>query len=105
MRCSLAVSLNPPFRLSRPSLSCTAARSLQAEHQSSQRVSDLVTSSKSASSTPFETKRGAQWEIADETLGSWAKLDLLQRLQDSLRGKGHSRYARVKRRERVVDRV
>src|SRR6185503_19355943 len=105
IRCSPAVSLKPFFRLSRPRSSCTAARSLHAAHQSSQRSGDLVTSSKSASSTPFETKRGAQWEIADETLGSWAKLDLLQRLQDSLRGKGHSRDARIKRRERVVDRV
>jgi hypothetical protein len=29
-----------------------------------------VTSSKSASSTPFETKRGAQWAIAAATRGS-----------------------------------
>ena len=40
-------------------------KQMHAAHQSSQRSSEAVTSSKSASSTPFETKRGAQCEIAD----------------------------------------
>ena len=35
-----------------------------------QRLIDAVTSSKSASSTPFETNRGAQCEIAEATRAS-----------------------------------
>src|SRR5690349_9989972 len=69
-RCSPAVSRYPPASASFPSFSCTAARALHAAHQSSQRSSARVTSSKSASSTPFETKRGAQWAIAAATRGS-----------------------------------
>src|SRR4051812_18683833 len=71
-RCSPAVSLYPSFSVSRPSFSCTAARSDQARHQSSQRSIAPVTSSKSASSTPFDTNRGAQCEIADRTRASLA---------------------------------
>ena len=51
----------------RPSFSCTAARADQAPHQSSQDFSDAVTSSKSDSTTPWATKRGAQWWIAEVT--------------------------------------
>src|SRR5438445_8514606 len=69
-RCSPAVSLCPSFSSSRPSVSCTAARLDHAAHQSSQRSRLPVTSSKSASSTPFETKRGSQWEIAEATRAS-----------------------------------
>ena len=58
------------FKGESASASCTFARA-PAAHQSSQRSSDPVTSSKSASSTPFETKRGAQWEIAEATRGSF----------------------------------
>src|SRR5207247_1965434 len=47
-----------------------AARADHAAHQSSQRETDAVTSWKSASGTPFATKRGAQWEIAASTRGS-----------------------------------
>src|SRR5688572_33373290 len=72
MRCSPAVNRKPPFKESRPSSSCTFARALHAAHQSSQRSSEPVTSSKSASSTPLETKRGAQCEIAEVTRGSFA---------------------------------
>src|SRR2546422_678423 len=70
-RCSPAVSRNPFLNESRPKSSCTCARLDHAAHQSSQRSSEPVSSSKSASSTPFETKRGAQWEIADATFASW----------------------------------
>src|SRR6267143_1976874 len=69
-RCSPAVSRKPFFNESRPRSSCSRARTDHAAHQSSQRSSEAVTSSKSASSTPFETKRGAQWEIAEATLVS-----------------------------------
>src|SRR5947207_4595987 len=72
-RCSPPVSLCPSFNEARPRSSWTLARSDQARHQSSQRSSEPVTSSKSASSTPFETKRGAQCEIADATRESLAK--------------------------------
>src|SRR5512134_275384 len=105
MRCSPAVSRYPSERDFRPRSSCTLARALHAPHQSSQRSSDFVTSSKSASSTPFETKRGAQWEMAEVTRGSFAKLDFFQCLEDSFRSKRHARYARIEGRERVVDRV
>src|SRR6266850_2169349 len=71
-RCSPAVSLWPSFSSWRPRLSCTAARRDHAAHQSSQRSSALVTSSKSASSTPFETKRGSQCEMAEATRASLA---------------------------------
>src|SRR4051812_6711477 len=71
-RCSPAVSLYPSLSVSRPSFSCTAARADHARHQSSQRSIVPVTSSKSASSTPLETKRGAQCEIADCTRASLA---------------------------------
>src|SRR5581483_2462841 len=60
----------PAASASLPSFSCTAARALHAAHQSSQRSSAPVTSSKSASSTPFDTKRGAQWAMAAATRGS-----------------------------------
>src|SRR3954471_8167097 len=73
-RCSPAVSLYPSLSVSRPSFSCTAARADHALHQSSQRSILPVTSSKSASSTPLETKRGAQCEIADWTRASLAIL-------------------------------
>src|SRR2546426_12725898 len=43
-------------------------------HQSSQRETDPVTSWKSASGTPFATKRGAQWEIAASTRESFSVL-------------------------------
>src|SRR5213079_1258677 len=72
-RCSPAVSRNPFLNESRPKSSCSCARLDHARHQSSQRSSEPVTSSKSASSTPFETKRGAQCEIADATRESLAK--------------------------------
>ena len=52
---------------SRPSFSCTAPRADQAPHQSSQDFSDAVTSSKSESTTPWATKRGAQWWMAEVT--------------------------------------
>src|SRR3954463_4616952 len=60
------------FTASRPRDSCTAARADQAAHQSSQRSSGFVTSSKSASSTPFETKRGSQCAMAEATRASLA---------------------------------
>src|SRR5438552_8132707 len=69
-RCSPAVSRNPFLNESRPRSSCSCARLDHAAHQSSQRSSAPVTSSKSASSTPFETKRGSQWEIAEATRAS-----------------------------------
>src|SRR5687767_2728345 len=101
MRCSLALSLKFSDKALRPRSSWTFARALHAAHQSSQRSSDFVTSSKSASSTPFETKRGAQCEMADETRESCAKLDFVQGLENSLRSKRHACYARIKGRERV----
>src|SRR5712691_8127436 len=51
-----------------------AARADHAAHQSSQRKTEAVTSWKSASGTPFATKRGAQWEIAASTRGSFSAL-------------------------------
>src|SRR5439155_26976718 len=51
-----------------------AARADHAAHQSSQRETDAVTSWKSASGTPFATKRGAQWEIAASTRESFSVL-------------------------------
>ena len=62
-----------------------------------------MTSSKSASSTPLETKRGAQCEIADWTFVFFH--NLAQRLEDPLGRERHRGDARVERRERVVDRV
>src|SRR5882762_8037605 len=97
IRCSPAVSLKPLFRESFPSASCIAARADHAAHQSSQRSSEAVTSSKSASSTPFETKRGAQWEIAEETFGSFATLDFLQRDENFFRRERHRVHTRAER--------
>src|SRR5438128_6473138 len=94
-RCSPAVSWCPSFSSSRPSCSCTAARLDHAAHQSSQRSSAPVTSSKSASSTPFETKRGSQCEIADVTLESRLIASLLNtgrlesRITELPKHKGH----------------
>src|SRR3954467_14186862 len=63
--------MNLPFaKASRPIVSCCAARSDQARHQSSHFATDAVTSSKSVSATPFATKRGPQWAIADLTMSS-----------------------------------
>src|ERR1700716_558035 len=104
-RCSPAVSLKPFFRESFPSASCIAARADHAAHQSSQRSSEAVTSSKSASSTPFETKRGAQWEIAEETFGSFATLDFLQCGEDFFGGERHAAHPRREGRQGVVDGV
>src|SRR5690606_31550508 len=55
-----------------PICSCSAARSDQARHQSSQLAMDAVTSSKSVSATPLATKRGPQWALADLTRASCA---------------------------------
>src|ERR1700737_2499221 len=55
---------------SRPITSCWAARALHARHQSFHDATPAVTSSKSVSATPFATKRGAQWAIADLTSAS-----------------------------------
>src|SRR5438309_11422359 len=71
-RCSPAVSRNPFLNESRPRSSCTCARLDHAAHQSSQRSRPPVTSSKSASSTPFETKRGSQCDMAEVTRASLA---------------------------------
>jgi len=57
-----------------PISSWIAARADHAAHQSSQRETDAVTSWKSASGTPFATKRGAQWEIAASTRESFSVL-------------------------------
>src|SRR3982074_1952111 len=104
-RCSPAVSLKPLFRESFPSASCIAARADHGAHPSSQRSSEAVTSSKSASSTTFETKRGAQWAISEETFGSFATLDFLQCGEDFFRGERHAAHARGEGRQGVVDRV
>src|SRR5438046_6690318 len=71
-RCSPAVSLVPSFSAARPRSSWTLARADHAAHQSSQRSRPPVTSSKSASSTPFETKRGSQCDMAEVTRASLA---------------------------------
>src|SRR3954447_18838509 len=55
---------------SRPIASCWAARALHTPHQSFHDATPAVTSSKSVSATPFATKRGAQWAIADLTSAS-----------------------------------
>src|ERR1043165_7700757 len=60
----------PLANASRPIASCCAARSDQARHQSSHLATEAVTSSKSVSATPFATKRGPQWAIADLTISS-----------------------------------
>src|SRR3954468_4541688 len=63
--------MNLPFaKPSRPIASCCAARSDHARHQSSHLATEAVTSSKSVSATPFATKRGPQWAIADLTMSS-----------------------------------
>src|SRR5712671_1994996 len=104
-RCSPAVRLYCCLRADLPSSSCIAARADHAAHQSSQRSSEPVTSSKSASSTPFETKRGAQWAIAEATFGSLATLDLLQDGKDFFGRERHAAHARRERRQGVVDGV
>jgi hypothetical protein len=66
----------PRASAARPIVSCIAARADHTPHHSSHDVIEAATSSKSASATPFATKRGAQCAMAEVIRASFMTSDV-----------------------------